>query len=107
MNFDIDKINEKYKINNDNYILKYLKLKTKSVNKDSKARKSLGNIYALKVLIEDFLNNKKNGSSFTNLLDRIKRKPFGSKIQNHPLDNRLNDEFKRKFKFWESCWSGY
>tara|TARA_B100000787_G_C16182453_1_gene292674 strand:- start:981 stop:2012 length:1032 start_codon:yes stop_codon:yes gene_type:complete len=98
MNFDIDKINEKYKINNDNYILKYLKLKTKSVNKDSKARKSLGNIYALKVLIEDFLNNKKNGSSFTNLLDRIKRKPFGSKIQNHPLDNRLNDEFKRKFK---------
>ena len=32
--------------------------------------------------------------------ERIKKKPFGSKIQNHPLDNRLNDEFRRKFKCW-------
>ena len=78
-------------------IYKYLKFKTKSVDRDSKARRSLGNIYALKVLIEDFLEDKVNGSSFSELLERQKKKPFGSKIQNHPLDNRLNDEFRRKF----------
>ena len=87
----------KFNISNNNLIYKKLKLKTKSVNRDSKARRSLGNIYALKVLIEDFLEDKVNGSSFSELLERQKKKPFGSKIQNHPLDNRLNDEFRRKF----------
>lgn len=101
MNFNIEQIKKKYNISNDNLLYKYLKFKTKSVDKDSKARRSLGNIYALKVLIEDFLQDKKNGSSFSELLERQKKKPFGSKIQNHPLDNRLNDEFRRKFKVRE------
>ena len=102
MSFNIELIKKKYNISDDNLIYKYLKSKTTSVDKDSKARRSLGNIYALKVLIEDFLQNKKNGSSFSELLERIKKKPFGSKIQNHPLDNRLNDEFRRKFKVEEN-----
>ena len=97
MSFDIEQIKAKFNISNNNLIYKYLKFKTKSVDKDSKARRSLGNIYALKVLIEDFLEDKVNGSSFSELLERQKKKPFGSKIQNHPLDNRLNDEFRRKF----------
>ena len=97
MSFDIEQIKAKFNISNNNLIYKYLKFKTKSVDRDSKARRSLGNIYALKVLIEDFLEDKVNGSSFSELLERQKKKPFGSKIQNHPLDNRLNDEFRRKF----------
>ena len=93
MNFDIEQLRKKHNISDENLIYQYLKFKTKSVDKDSKARRSLGNIYALKVLIEDFIQDKKNGSSFSELLERQKKKPFGSKIQNHPLDNRLNDEF--------------
>lgn len=77
-------------------IVDYLNKKTAAVDRDSKSRRSLGNLYALYVLAEDFKNNKKNGSKFTDLLDRMKQKPFGSKLQNHPLDNRLNDEFKRQ-----------
>ena len=101
MTFDIKLIGNKYKIRNDNLLYKYLKIKTKSVDKGSKARKSLGNIYSLKVLVEDYLNKKRNGSTFVDLLERIRKKPFGSKIQNHPLDNRLNGEFKRKFNVTE------
>jgi len=101
MNFDIEQLRKKHNISDENLIYQYLKFKTKSVDKDSKARRSLGNIYALKVLIEDFIQDKKNGSSFSELLERQKKKPFGSKIQNHPLDNRLNDEFKRKFNLSE------
>ena len=101
MSFDIEQLKKKYNISDDNLIYKYLKFKTKSVDKDSKARRSLGNIYALKVLIEDFNQNKKNGSSFSELLERVRKKPFGTKIQNHPLDNRLNDEFRRKYNVKE------
>ena len=103
MNFDIEQLRKKHNISDENLIYQYLKFKTKSVDKDSKARRSLGNIYALKVLIEDFIQDKKNGSSFSELLERQKKKPFGSKIQNHPLDNRLNDEFKRKFNLSAQC----
>ncbi|MCZ6805099.1 MAG: type II restriction endonuclease [Proteobacteria bacterium] len=38
-----------------------------------------------------------NGSSFTDLMKRMKALPFGSKLQNHPLDNRLNDEIRRQY----------
>jgi hypothetical protein len=37
------------------------------------------------------------GSRFTDLMARMKGLPFGSKLQNHPLDNRLNDEVRRKY----------
>ena len=77
-------------------IIAYLVAKTKAVDRDSKARRSLGNLYALYVLCEDYANRKFSGSRFTDLLKRMKEMPFGSKLQNHPLDNRLNDEFRRK-----------
>lgn len=74
----------------------YLIRKTKASDRGSKARRSLGNLYALYVLCDDYLNNV-DGSTFTNLMSRMKALPFGSKLQNHPLDNRLNDEVKRTF----------
>ena len=72
----------------------YLERKTRAADRGSKARRSLGNLYALLVLAEDFANGK--SSRFTDLLARMKALPFGSKLQNHPLDNRLNDEFGRQ-----------
>lgn len=32
------------------------------------------------------------------LLDRAKKLKFGNKLQNHALDNRLNDEFRKKIQ---------
>ncbi len=32
----------------------------------------------------------------------MKALPFGSKLQNHPLDNRLNDEVKRQYNVSDS-----
>lgn len=91
----IEEILQTSNISSSHPIVLYLRKKTKAADRDSKARKSLGNLYALYVLAEDYNLGKNSGSKFTELLKRMKEKPFGSKLQNHPLDNRLNDEFKR------------
>ena len=84
-------------INPNSLAYQYLVKKTKASDRGSKARRSLGNLYALYVLCEDYINDT-DGSTFSNLMLRMKSLPFGSKLQNHPLDNRLNDEVKRTFK---------
>jgi len=78
----------------DHLLVRYLERKTKAVDRGSKARRSLGNLYALLVLAEDYVAGRT--SRFTDLLGRMKALPFGAKLQNHPLDNRLNDEFSRQ-----------
>jgi hypothetical protein len=39
-------------------LLQYLNIKTRAANKGSKSRASFGNIYAIYVLIEDYLNHE-------------------------------------------------
>lgn len=89
-------------------LLEYLNLKTKSANKGSKSRGSFGNHYALYVIIEDYIKNgffdnpqldysKYDGAKFTALMKRQRELPFGSKLQNHPLNGRCNDEFRKYF----------
>lgn len=87
-------------------LLKYIGIKTKSANRGSKSRGSFANLYALYVIIEDYLNNgfEKNseyqnyeGAQYTNLLTRMRALPFGAKLQNHALNNRCNSEFKKYF----------
>jgi hypothetical protein len=86
----------RYGFSEDALLVKYLERKTKAATRGAKARRSLGNVYALLVVSQDFVAGKVNGSRFTELLARMKNLPFGSKLQNHPLDNRLNDEFRRQ-----------
>ena len=90
-------------------LLHYLNIKTRSANKESKSRGSFANLYAIYVLLEDyimkgFLKNGKysnyEGAIFTNLLKRQREMPFGGKLQNHALNHRLNEEFK---KFFPNC----
>jgi len=88
-------------------LLGYLNHKTKSANQGSKARGAFANHYALYVVIEDYLkkgfNSKSNtnkyldyeGARFTDLFTRQRELPFGSKLQNHALNARLNDEFEK------------
>lgn len=90
----VQRIASSYGVATSHPLVRYLNHKTKAVDRGSKARRSLGNLYALRVLAEDHLENRV--SRFTDLLTRMRAMPFGAKLQNHPLDNRLNDEFARQ-----------
>jgi hypothetical protein len=90
-------------------IIQYLNIKTKAANRGSKSRAGFANHYAIYVLVEDYLNgdfDKKDGYSdyegamFSELFRRQRELPFGSKLQNHALNHRLNEEFK---KYFPSC----
>ena len=87
-------------------LIQYLNYKTRSANRGSKARSSFANLYALYVLIQDYLEKgflesgeyaQYEGADYTPLLSRIRQLPFGSKLQNHALNNRANDEFHKLF----------
>jgi len=87
-------------------LIQYLNEKTRSVNRDSKARGSFANLYAIYVIIEDYIAksyDKKGdysvyeGALFSNLFTRQRELPFGSKLQNHALNNRMNSEFQKYF----------
>ncbi len=88
---------EKYQVNSLSTIHQYITRKTKASDRDSKARRSFGNLYALYVLCDDYMKGNIEGSTFSELMQRMKSMPFGAKLQNHPLDNRLNDEVRRQY----------
>lgn len=87
-------------------LLQYLNLKTRSANRGAKARGSFGNLYAVFVLVEDYIQrgfvnradySDYQGAKFTVLWQRQRELPFGSKLQNHALNSRMNEEFKKFF----------
>lgn len=87
-------------------LLQYLNIKTRSAMRGSKSRGSFANIYAVYVLVEDYVNNSFDvssayadyeGAKFSALFKRQRELPFGSKLQNHALNHRLNEEFKKYF----------
>ncbi len=91
-------------------LLGYLNEKTKSASRGSKSRGSFANHYALYVLVEDYIASgfspgganagnysSYEGARFSDLFRRQRELPFGSKLQNHGLNGRLNDEFKKFF----------
>lgn len=91
---------------NNSQLLQYLNIKTKAANRGSKSRASFANHYAIYVLVEDYLKNQFHinntyedyqGAQYMALLIRQRELPFGSKLQNHALNNRLNEEFKKYF----------
>ena len=88
------------------HLLQYLVHKTKSANRGAKAKGSFANLYAIYVIVEDYLNNefdkkgdysKYEGAQFSALFKRQRELPFGAKLQNHALNSRMNEEF---FKFF-------
>lgn len=87
-------------------LLQYLNIKTRSASRGSKSRGSFANHYALYVLVEDYISRGYHqnpgyaayeGARFTDLLTRQRALPFGSKLQNHALNSRLNEEFRKYF----------
>lgn len=87
-------------------LIQYINEKTRSANKGSKARSSFASLYAIYVIVEDYLAkgydkkgdySKYEGASFADLFTRQRELPFGSKLQNHALNNRVNSEFQKYF----------
>ena len=87
-------------------LLQYINLKTVSATRGSKARSSFTNLYAIYVLVEDYVAHgfhkkgdysKYDGAQFSKLFKRQRELPFGSKLQNHGLNDRLNGEFRKFF----------
>ena len=87
-------------------LIQYLNIKTRAANKGAKTRGSFANHYAIYVLIEDYMNGgfhenksyeKYEGAKFSDLFERQRELPFGKKLQNHALNHRLNQEFKKYF----------
>ena len=85
-------------------LLQYINIKTKSATRGSKSRSAFGNHYAIYVLVEDYVNKNFDesesyedyeGAQFTALFRRQRELPFGQKLQNHALNHRLNEEFKK------------
>jgi len=88
-------------------LLGYLNIKTRAANRGSKARSSFANHYALYVVVEDYIQKgffdgtadtpyaRYEGARFSDLFRRQRQLPFGSKLQNHALNSRLNDEFRK------------
>ena len=89
-------------------LLGYVHHKTKSAGRGSKSRSAFANHYALYVLVEDYLAkgfypggaragtyDTYQGARFSDLLRRQRELPFGGKLQNHALNTRLNDEFRK------------
>lgn len=98
--------NESEEIFEKSLLIQYINEKTRSVNKNSKARSSFANLYAIYVILEDYLNNNFDkigdysfyeGAPFSKLMIRQRELPFGSKLQNHALNNRMNSEFQKYF----------
>ena len=87
-------------------LLQYLNIKTRAANRGSKSRAGFANHYAIYVLVEDYVDHgfhekegydEYEGAQFTTLFRRQRELPFGSKLQNHALNHRLNEEFKKYF----------
>lgn len=87
-------------------LLQYINLKTVSATRGSKARSSFASLYAVFVLVEDYIQHKYHeggdysryeGARFSALFKRQRQLPFGSKLQNHALNSRMNEEFKKFF----------
>lgn len=101
-NFKVDSTN----IFKNSELIQYINYKTKSANKGSKSRSSFANLYAIYVLVEDYINNnyhlkgeysKYKGAIYNDLFIRQRELPFGNKLQNHALNNRTNSEFQKYF----------
>ena len=87
-------------------LIQYINEKTRSANRGSKSRSSFANLYAIYVIVEDYIANgfdkkgdysKYEGALFNKLFARQRELPFGSKLQNHALNNRMNSEFQKYF----------
>ncbi|MEP6513346.1 MAG: hypothetical protein ABJA79_05725 [Parafilimonas sp.] len=87
-------------------LIQYINEKTRSANRGSKARASFANLYAIYVLTDDYIANGYYidgnysiylGAEYSKLFIKQRTLPFGNKLQNYALNNRMNCEFQKFF----------
>ncbi len=95
------------KIYDNSPMLQYLDKKMKAVHGNSKARRSLANIYAIYSILyfyqNEFYEKKEqyrhfDGYDYMKLFTFYRSLYGGSKLQNHALNSRVNGEFRNKVK---------
>lgn len=89
-----------------NQLIQYLNIKSRSASRGSKSRSSFASFYTIYTLVEDYLNkgfdingnyDEYEGARFTDLLNKTRKMPFGNKLQNHAFNSRVNGDFKKYF----------
>ena len=96
--------NQANELLNNSPLIRYLLHKTRSATKNSKSRASFANLYAIYVLVEDYVQHnfhtegdysQYKGVPYQQLATRQCELPFGKTLQNHALNNRTNAEFQK------------
>ena len=96
--------NQANELLNNSPLIRYLLYKTRSATKNSKSRASFANLYAIYVLVEDYVQHnfhtegdysQYKGVPYQQLATRQRELPFGKTLQNHALNNRTNAEFQK------------
>lgn len=85
-----------------NTLLKYIGRKTQAVTRPSSRRGSYANLGTLLVLLNDFVENHEEyyeyeGMEFNNYLKSVRDIPGCRKIQNHAINHRLNEDYKKLY----------
>ncbi|MFZ1932378.1 MAG: hypothetical protein WCB27_23880 [Thermoguttaceae bacterium] len=91
---------------NKSELLNYLNKKTESASSGSKARSAFGKHFSIYALVADYIEkgyvesgsySDYEGARFSDLFRQQRSLPFGTKLQNHDLNNRINDDFRSNF----------
>lgn len=85
-----------------NNLIQYVGIKTQAVTRTTSRRGSYGNLGTLLIIIRDYTLNAQNyedysGIKFSDYLTYVRKIPGCSKQQNHAINHRLNEEFKKMF----------
>lgn len=110
-NFIKDILKDEYmdffqEIYDNSLLIQYLDKKMKAIHGNSKTRRSLANIYAIYSILyyhkEDYFNKPQeykqfDGYDYMKLFCFYRNLYGGSRLQNHALNSRVNNEFKNKF----------
>jgi hypothetical protein len=86
----------------ENVLLKYIGRKTQAVTRPSSRRGSYANLGTLLVLLDDFIANSDDyelydGMEFNTYLKTVRQVPGCRKIQNHAINHRLNENYKKLY----------
>jgi hypothetical protein len=95
-------VEETRKLLLNNLLLRYVGIKTQAVTRTTTRRGAYGTLGTLLVLLKDFLDHFDGydnypGMLFNDYLKEVRLLPGCSKVQNHAINHRLNQEFRKFF----------
>ena len=96
-------VNEVQRLLLESRLLRYVGVKTQAVSRTTTRRGAYGNLGTLLVILLDYLKNCNNyseysGMKFSDYLAEVRNFPGCAKIQNHAINHRLNQEFRKLFE---------